>query len=1167
MDFPTVIWFASLALSTGLLGWWYLRSSSAIAKRVAITAIVFATAFHLLFAHNKLWVGYQSLKAEYTYQPNTELPTDDLLLIGFRDVAGNALLLDDEQLDVDALVAQVATNLSERLEDGYQLPILPEQASVTPDMFAVSVPLSEPISLQRVTDGRGSARQALDEFVNGGTYRRSNPPRGLVSLRLGIDLRGGVEFLCRLYDRQGVAVPATDEEVGILRGRLDNRGLTEPQISRLSNGDIQVVIPGGTEADAAMTRNLIENTGNLEVREVKASIEVMGNGSVRFRTRGAQPDLDRQVFEANQVLRADELGYYRFAPGYPGPARALGQDELVPEKTAFGVEPRVFYHVGAAELTGDDVDTAFPTLQDGQQAVGITFSAVGGPKNQAFTQRVFNDGPRGTPEGQVQRGTGDIAFLVDGRVASAPRIISPSGRNTVISGTFTREEITNLSTNLKSGALTVKPRVQSERVVGASLGQATITKGTYSMLAALAVVVLLMIACYRHRIGPVAVISLASCISLIFLVLGVFDATLTLPGLAGLVLTVGMAVDANILIFERLREELREDVDLLTCIDKAYSRALVTILDANLTTFIAAMILYVIGTGPVQGFGLTLMIGIGTSMFSALYVGRWLTELFLRDRATAKVPRIVGEVRLPYLKMRGGAFVISLILAVGGMSMFFSGDTDRHFDIDFTGGNMAQVTLDEAMTNEQVLALLGTAHQADPEALDMIDPKAIQLQPYFKDFGAGGSASRQWSFRARDPQAREIEGRKSAIERELIDARRELDRLVRMEAPSSEKATINQTISGIEARVADVDEELDARQDEFRRQLSAAFGDHLAAEGSQLLGAAWNGADLTVELALLAPPDDLGMREVQDELTGHAELISVDVAAGTGDRPSVRIAARFTEAPAAVADGFLPGDAVGARLGALFADEDVSQALVAGQASVAYRFLEDAVEALATENLDVDRPFPSTQHFSAQVGDQMRNAAMIALAVALVAILLYVAARFEFVYGIGAIIALAHDVIITVGLLAVVGLRIDLTVIAALLTIIGYSLNDTIVVFDRIREVLRTTSLGLRQAIDLAIAQTMSRTLLTSATTLAVVTIAFFFGGDGIHAFSGTLLIGLLLGTYSSVFVAAPILVLLARGKDTLPSGPEASDDDDEAGDDEPEALPAPERTPEGAPA
>ena len=142
-----------------------------------------------------------------------------------------------------------------------------------------------------------------------------------------------------------------------------------------------------------------------------------------------------------------------------------------------------------------------------------------------------------------------------------------------------------------------------------------------------------MVVVYQLRLGPVAVVSLASCISLIFLVLGVFDATLTLPGLAGLVLTVGMAVDANILIFERLREELRDDVDLLTCIDKAYSRAFVTIVDANLTTFIAALILFVIGSGPVQGFGLTLMIGIGTSMFSALYVGRWLTELLMRDRA------------------------------------------------------------------------------------------------------------------------------------------------------------------------------------------------------------------------------------------------------------------------------------------------------------------------------------------------------------------------------------------------------------------------------------------------------------------------------------------------------------------------------------------------------
>ena len=212
------------------------------------------------------------------------------LLIDFRDVGGNALLLDPATMDVDALIGQLSSRIGEPHNDvadaSVSLPVDVEAIRATADQLALVVPLTEPIVVDRDT----VERRLLEKHILSHTYSRSNPPRGVFSVRLGIDLRGGVEFLCRLYDRQGVAQPATDEEVTILRERLDARGLTEPQISRLSNGDIQVVIPGGTEADAAQTRNLIENTGNLEVREIKAEIcDGHRRPKVRFDTNGVNP--------------------------------------------------------------------------------------------------------------------------------------------------------------------------------------------------------------------------------------------------------------------------------------------------------------------------------------------------------------------------------------------------------------------------------------------------------------------------------------------------------------------------------------------------------------------------------------------------------------------------------------------------------------------------------------------------------------------------------------------------------------------------------------------------------------------------------------------------------------------------------------------------------------
>jgi preprotein translocase SecF subunit len=209
--------------------------------------------------------------------------------------------------------------------------------------------------------------------------------------------------------------------------------------------------------------------------------------------------------------------------------------------------------------------------------------------------------------------------------------------------------------------------------------------------------------------------------------------------------------------------------------------------------------------------------------------------------------------------------------------------------------------------------------------------------------------------------------------------------------------------------------------------------------------------------------------------------------------------------------------------------------LVRGQARAAFELYNAAATQAGKERVTVAKPFPSTEHFSGQVAGRMKLLALLSVVLSFIAILAYVAARFEFRFGIGAVVALVHDVILTVGLISICGVRIDLTVIAAVLTIIGYSINGTIVTFDRIRENIPKLRLSLAETIDISIAQTMQRTVLTSGTVIITAAILFVFGGDALMPFTATLLIGLSLGTYSSVFVSAPLLMTFTRKGALLP--------------------------------
>jgi SecD/SecF fusion protein len=966
-----------------------------------------------------------------------------------------------------------------------------------------------------LTVGSEVQEDDLKRRLQGIPFKRRNEAKGMFHVSPGIDLRGGVEFICQLRNDVGGKVAADDEVMHVLRGRLDERGLTEPLVTKLSNGDVQVVIPGGSRADAARTRKVLEDTGRLEFREVLEDYY-----GVQLGAPGAK-------------VVALATGGYDFAPD----VYHNRGDIVAPKRVDPGFTPTEFLRLGKAELTGKDVKEAHQTLTQGEQAVSITFTAPGATRNEQFTTRLHQTGEFGS-----KSGTGRLGILFDGVVQSDPRVINPSHEQCSITGHFTQDEIDRLRTSLRAGSLSVVPEVISERFVGATLGAESVWNAMVAMVASFFAIVLFM-AVYYRRLGHVANLCLAVTAILIFATLSIFSATITLPGLAGLVLSIGMAVDTNILVFERIREELREQKGLPYAIDRGYDRAFLTILDAHLTTFITALILYYIGSGPVAGFGLTLMIGIAINMFSGIYVGRMLTEWLCRGRETVTMAAWVPPLVLPYVEWRRGAYIFSFVTGILGAAYFAfghltvaNGSFQRNFDIDFTGGNMVQVVFKEAKSmksvEEAVKAAIKEA-EAKNKVPSLLDD--VRMQAYIP-VGAANTDSRQWVFRGRDEAAGGIEAERSALEEQRSVLMRKAHDLRNATPPNEVEARkIDKEIEAKGAEIKVVQAKLSGRVAEFQRQIAAAFPGSIAPEGDEISAATITGERLSLTIATLEAPTAEQANRIAASLTKHQELKDITAKPAASPMTGVVVEASWQKAPSGLAK-FLVEDPALTKLATLLG-KGVMDDQIRGQAQAAFDVFNAVTQQAAKERLTVAQPFPASQHFSGQVAEQMKWRALVAILLSLVAIMAYVAARFEFRFGIGSVVALFHDVVLTVGILAMLGVRIDLNIIAALLTIIGFSINDTIVTYDRVRENLpRMVGQTLAQVINASIAQTMSRTVLTTGTVLATVIVLLIFGGDALYGFSLTLLIGFTLGTYSSIFVAAPLLLTFQKQTPVTPT-------------------------------
>ncbi|MFN8354629.1 MAG: protein translocase subunit SecDF [Spirosomataceae bacterium] len=653
----------------------------------------------------------------------------------------------------------------------------------------------------------------------------------------------------------------------------------------------------------------------------------------------------------NTLLSRPEIrtlfpGNYHFVWSVKGVNKTTNTNEDILELTA------VKKNNGQAPLEGDVItDAAQDYDQSGRVEVTMAMNPEGARKWRNLT--AANVGKR-------------VAIVLDDYVYSAPNVINeiPNGRSS-ISGSFTLEEGKDLANVLKAGKLPAPTRIVEEAFVGPSLGQEAISQGYWSMGGGLALVVLFMILYYGAP-GNVANVALIFNVFFIVGILAQFGAALTLPGIAGMVLTMGMAVDANVLINERIKEELHAGKGLLEALKIGHDKALSAIIDGNVTTFLIGAILYIFGQGGVKGFATTLMIGIGTTIFTAVYIA-YLIMWWWAERKVAKGETMTFEtgisrglfkgMNFDFIEKRKYSYWFSWgLIALGVVCYFINGGFN--LGVDFKGGRTYVVQFDHAIPASDV-----------KEAL-----KA--------------------SFKGGSPEVKTYE--------------------------TNDKLKI--TTSYL------VDDESEA-------------------------------ANKIVETAL-----NTGLQKYANE---HPKVLS------------------------------------SSKVGATIADDIMQTSFV----SIVY---------------------------------------------SLIAIFIYILIRFrKWQYSLGGVVAMAHDALVVIGMMCVTyllgwKLEVDGVFIAAVLTVIGYSINDTVVVFDRIREYLGpnpdlTQKDQVIKTINASINQTMSRTVMTAATVFIVVTILLIFGGDVLRNFSFAMFIGVVFGAYSSIFVAAPIVVDFGTGKKKAVAEPVAA--------------------------
>ena len=784
---------------------------------------------------------------------------------------------------------------------------------------------------------------------------------------------------------------------------------------------------------------------------------------------------------------------------------------------------------------------AYPTTDRmGRRAIGFTHDEVAAGMFYNVTRNNI-----GRP----------LCILLDGEAISAPTINDAIRSSGVITGDFTQTEIDDMVNKLNAGSFPARLSEVpiSEKSIGATIGADNRDKGIRAGLIGLAAVAVFMLIYYLLS-GSIADVALLMNLLFVLGMMAMFRATFTLPGIAAIILTIGMSVDANVLIFERIREEQDRGSSLRTAIANGYQRAFRTIFDANVTTFITALILYMVASEEIKGFAFVLMLGIASSMFTALFVTRVILDFLLDKRIIRDhllMLRLVRKPQVNWMGIRGVFFTISFLLIAGGMTVFFtrSDVENSKYDIEFTGGTSVQIDLKQGagLTGSDVEGIIrDKGRQLNNPALAAAKVYSIGKSGLQYEITTTETNKTTATVTFNQPGPETVEGVIAAINKAMEESPGTLYNLsvakdgqdFVVSTSQVNKSLVNQILDrafGDKAKVSDP-----VVNEVVSRAVRESFADQL--DIRENLG-------VTIASAEKISESDV---ELADFLGGIKIVCNLE-------KPNAyeELQARFKDIR------FKPDmqDLAWYRYRILSGDltEPDPQAItntfvfVSVHPEAGYRQLSDDEWERFVENentkivnaASLQTSLTRVTQIDPSIGQQSKTRALVAIILSLIAIVGYIWIRFGTArYGFAAIAALVHDVCITIGAVTVctyiaatpigkallIGdFKINLEMIAAFLTIIGYSLNDTIVVFDRIRENRGKSTRLNPKLISNSINQTLSRTLLTSFTTFMVVLVMYIWGGVGLRGFTFAMLIGILIGTYSSIAIAAPALLLGAK--------------------------------------
>ncbi len=777
-----------------------------------------------------------------------------------------------------------------------------------------------------------------------------------------------------------------------------------------------------------------------------------------------------------------------------------------------------------------------------------------------------------------------MAMVLDGRVLSTPVIQSKLSSNVLISGGtggFSRLEQNYLVSTLKAGSLDARLSEEPISVtkVGSKYGEDNLRRGLEAAIDALIIVAIFM-AIYYFFAGCVANAALFANIVIILGIMALRQEAFTLPGIAGIVLTIGMCVDANVLVFERIREELSRGNEMAASLRLGYNRALSAIIDGNITNLIVCVILYLTASAQVRGFAITLGIGICATLFTSLFMTRVIFEVWGRlfhIKRLNMLPSVVKPLesllhpKVNWVSLRWMFFGVSLIAVVSSLTLCFSRGEDL-LDIEFRGGTQVAFDLKtDPATDVPMTMKLGDVREdvkqvglwfADPSTVTAEDREVFDALSQRVTERQAQLEAEAWAKIERSGQLENMSDEEQAQLEQTTKAQAKIDAAAATDLSLLRDATV--------VAVGDMTEDLQASQ--FSVAATVSDSRTVAAVIKTLFAAK---LDTTSSLRFAGQQiervSDAGTMVLPITRSSLSEVIGLRVIDETedvtlDDRGGVAIVLRDIQSPTTIDDiakrikamrnqpdyedqPYRPTRVVGLEV-----DPDnpalyTAVAVVSRDTNISYFDSPEDWEAMAQSEWSLvrdamsrDTSLSSVSNFTPTVARTIQQQAIVALLISILAIVVYIWFRFGSLrFGLAATVALVHDVTIAMGFIAITGFvfeqdwarslligsyKINLPLIAALLTIVGYSLNDTIVVFDRIRENRGKLAVATPGVINDSINQTISRTLLTSGTTLLAVFMLYAFGGEGVREFAFALLIGVGVGTYSSVAVAAPILSL-----------------------------------------